>query len=384
MVGATGPPRQGDAVQHDVTSAIEQANEADSKLTIKPQGSLAIITLNRPRALNALNRAMRAQLTQAFPRFARDPHIHAVTIQSASPKAFSAGGDVRELIKLRREEPEQARRAFAKEHSLNWLHECFSKPTISLINGPVMGSGVGITAYGTHRVGGEGYRFAMPETAIGLFPGFGTSYTFARFPDEIGMYLGLTARAIGAADAYALGLLTHCIPTARFEEIKTALIDTRPVDPLLDERHVDPGPGELEPYASLIARCFSAPTVEAIIERLSEVLSKDREWAQGVIADLKSRSPLSLKVTYRHIRAARKLDLRQTLQLDCRLACRLLEGHDFAEGVRAALIDKDGRPRWQPGRLEDITSAMVDEVFAPMGADELILPTREQMQAARV
>lgn len=371
-------------MQHDVKSATKQASEAGSELTIEPQGSLAIITLNRPRALNALNMAMRSKLAEAFPRFARDPQIYAIVIQSASLKMFSAGGDVRELITWKREQPEQARRAFADEYSLNWLHECFSKPTISLINGPVMGSGVGITAYGTHRVAGEGYRFAMPETAIGLFPDVGTAYVLARFPDEIGMYLGLTGRAIGAADAYALGLLTHCIPSARFEEIKTALIDTWPVDPLLDERHVDPGPRELEPYIGCIARCFSAPTVEEIIGRLGTVPSKDREWAQSVVADLKSRSPLSLKVTHRHIGAARELDLRQTLQLDYRLACCCLEGHDFEEGVRAALIDKDGKPRWQPGRLEDVTSVMVDEVFASMGDDELVLPSRKQMQAARV
>lgn len=372
-------------MEHDVKSGSEQAKEDVSELTIEPQGSLAIITLNRPRALNALNTAMRAKLSEAFPRFARDPQIYAVAIQSASPKAFSAGGDVRELIKWRQEQPEKARRAFADEYSLNWLHECFSKPTISLINGPVMGSGVGITAYGTHRVAGEGYRFAMPETAIGLFPDVGTAYTLSRFPDEIGMYLGLTGRQIGTTDAYALGLLTHCIPADRFEEIKTALIDTWPVDPLLDERHVDPGARALEPFVSLIARCFSAPTVDEIVDRLGSVpMSKDREWAENVIGDLKSRSPLSLKVTHRHIRGARELDLRQTLQLDYRLACRFLEGHDFAEGVRAALIDKDGKPRWQPGRLNDVTSDMVDEIFAPMGADELVLPTREEMQRARV
>ena len=181
-------------------------------------------------------------------------------------KAFSAGGDVRELVRWGREDRARAQRAFAEEYALNWLHECFSKPTISLIDGPVMGSGVGITLYGTHRVAGEGYRFAMPETAIGLFPDVGTAWTLSRLPDAIGMYLGLTGRSIGRADAYALGLLTHCIPAARFEEIKAALIDTWPVDPLLDERHVDPGPGELAPYAEHIARCFSAPTVEEIVD----------------------------------------------------------------------------------------------------------------------
>jgi enoyl-CoA hydratase len=179
-------------------------------------------------------------------------------------------------------------------------------------------------------------------------------------------------------------LLTHCIPAERYEEIKAALVDTWPVDPLLDERHVDPGPRALAPYAGHIAHCFSAPSVEAIIERLAHIAGPEREWAQGVIADLEARSPLSLKVTHRHIREAAARDLRQTLIVDYRLACRFLDGHDFYEGVRAALIDKDGTPRWQPARLQDVTPAMIEDYFAPMGAGELVLPTRQEMQAARV
>ena len=358
--------------------------EVSEELFVERSGSLALITLNRPRALNALNIAMRRKLADSYPRFAREPTTYAVVIQSAGGKSFCAGGDVRELVQLGREDKAEARAACAEEYALNWLHECFSKPTISLIDGPVMGSGVGITQYGTHRVAGEGYRFAMPETAIGLFPDVGTAWVLSRLPDSIGMYLALTGRGIGRADAYALGLLTHCIPAQRFEEIKSALIETWPVDTLLDERHIDPGPRELAPHASHIARCFSGPSVEEILERLARIDGADRDWAQAVIADLKARAPLSLKVTHRHVRDARAFDLRQTLQVDYRLACRFLDGHDFYEGVRAALIDKDGAPRWQPARLEDVTPAMVDDYFASMGADEMVLPTRQEMQAARV
>jgi len=370
-------------VQHDVIKDTPVAETAE-ELLVEQSGSLAIITLNRPRALNALNAAMRKKLAAAYPRFARDPQIYAVVIQSASEKAFSAGGDVRELVRWGRDDRQQARRAFADEYALDWLHECFSKPTISLIDGAVMGSGVGITLYGTHRVAGPKYKFAMPETAIGLFPDVGVAYALARMPDAIGMYLGLTGRLIGAADAYALGLLTHCIPPERYEEIKTALVDTWPVDPLLDERHVDPGPRALAPYTGLIARCFSAPTVEEIIARLGEIGGAERDWAHGVVDDLKARAPLSLKVTHRHIRDAAARDLRQTLMIDYRLACRFLDGRDFYEGVRAALIDKDGKPGWQPGRLEEVTPAMVEDYFASMGSGELVLPTRQEMQAARV
>lgn len=371
-------------MQDHVIGADKAVDDAAEELAIETRGSLALITLNRPRALNALNMAMRRKLSETYPRFARDPMNYCVIIQSASEKVFSAGGDVRELVRWGREDMALARKAFADEYALDWLHECFSKPTISLIDGAVMGSGVGITLYGTHRVAGDRYKFAMPETAIGLFPDVGAACRLARMPDHIGMYLGLTGRAIGAADAMALELLTHCIPAERYEEIKAALADTWPVDPLLDERHVDPGPRELAPFVGLIARCFSAASVEEIMQRLGQARGEERDWAQGVIEDLQGRSPLSLKVTHRHIRDASAYDLRQTLQVDYRLAYRFLEGDDFYEGVRAALIDKDGKPHWQPDRLEDVTPAMLEAYFAPMGADELVLRTRQEMQSARV
>jgi len=367
--------------QMQAEGSVEPAPE---EVLIEAQGSCALITLNRPRALNALNTAMRSKLAEAFPRFAREPHTYCVVIQSGSDRAFCAGGDVREIARCGRDDRELARRAFKDEYALNWLLECFSKPTISLIDGAVMGSGVGITLFGTHRVAGERYRFAMPETAIGLFPDVGAAWALSRMPDSIGMYLGLTGRTIGAADAYALGLLTHCIPAARFDEIKTALADTWPVDTVLDDRHIDPGPGELAEYAPAIARCFSADAVEEIIERLSAVTGAHKEWADAVIADLLARSPTSLKVTHRHIRDALALDLRQTLCIDYRLACRFLDAHDFYEGVRAVLIDKDGHPKWNPAAISDVTANMVDDYFVPMGPDEMMLPTRPEMQAARV
>ncbi|WP_198150977.1 enoyl-CoA hydratase/isomerase family protein [Hyphomicrobium sulfonivorans] len=361
-------------------AAVPSADE----LRVELQGSCAVISLNRPRALNALSLNMRTKLAEAFPKFARDPQVYCCIIQSASDRAFSAGGDVREIVAMARQDLPAARQAFREEYSLNWLHECFSKPTVSLIDGAVMGSGVGISLFGTHRVAGERYRFAMPETAIGLFPDVGVSWALARMPNSIGMYLGLTGRTIGAADAYALGLLTHCIPAARFDEIRQALADTWPVDTVLDDRHVDPGPGELAPLETTIAHCFSAPTVEEIIARLQVVGGDHRAWAGEVADELATRSPLSLKITHRHIRDAAALDLRQTLAIDYRLACRFLEGADFYEGVRAVLIDKDGRARWNPHRLEDVSDVMVDDYFASLGESELILLTRQQMQAARV
>jgi enoyl-CoA hydratase len=244
-----------------------------------------------------------------------------------------------------------------------------------------MGSGVGISLYGTHRVAGERYRFAMPETGIGLFPDDGVCWAFARMPDAIGMYLALTGRPIGRADAYRLGLATHCIPAERFGEIRAGLAAADTVDPVLDDRHEDPGPGELEALWPAIARCFSDDTVEGIVDRLQSERGAMATWAQGVVEDLAARSPTSLKITHRHVQLARNLDLRATLIQDFRIACRCLEGVDLYEGVRAVLIDRDQTPRWRPGRLQDVSEAMVEAYFAPLGAKELELPSRAKMQA---
>jgi enoyl-CoA hydratase len=360
------------------------AETAEETLKVEVQGTLALVTLARPRALNALTQEMRAKLSERLWTFARDPQIYAVVLQSESPRAFSAGSDVREVIAAARADLAAGRKLFADEYSLNWQCECFSKPTVPLINGMVMGGGVGITQFGTHRVAGEGYSFAMPETLIGLFPDVGVSHVLARLPDHVGMYLGLTGRSIGRAEAYALGLVTHCIDSAEFEAIKAALADTWPVDAILDERDQDCGPGELAPFRGVIRHCFSAGTVEEIVARLGEISGGEREWAQAVAADLAARSPLSLKITHRHIREAGVRDLRQTLVIDYRLAAHILAANgDFYEGTRAVLIDKDGTPAWNPSRLEDVTEAMLDSYFAPLGEADLVLPTREEMQAAR-
>ena len=356
---------------------------ATDDVSITMDRSLGLITLDRPRALNAQNRAMRARMREAFPRFARDPAIYAVVQRSTSPKAFSAGGDLRELIALTKGDFGEALAAFREEYALDWQIECFSKPLVSLIDGVVMGGGVGLSAYGTHRVAGEGYRWAMPETMIGLFPDVGATHLLARLEGAAGMYLGLTGRTIGRADAYAFGFATHCIASTEYAAIMSELADVWPVDPALDARHADPGPRDLEPYLETIAECFSAPTVEEIIGRLSEVEGAAKTWAKDVVADLRARSPLSLKVTLRHIRNAGAMDIRETLMADYRLVCRLIAGHDFHEGVRAVVIDKDGRPKWRPARLEDVTEAMLDDCFAPLGSGELVLPTRQEMQASR-
>jgi enoyl-CoA hydratase len=372
---------EGKRVKADASGAAQ--SEASRGVATGIEGAAGVVTLDRPRALNALTTAMRAEIAAAFEAWARDPQVYAALIVSATERAFCAGGDVREMVDWGRKRPHDALRSLASEYALNWQLDCFSKPTVSLMDGMAMGSGIGITLYGTHRVAGERYRFAMPETGIGLFPDDGVCWAFARMPDEIGMYLALTGRAVGRADAYRLGLVTHCIPAARFAEIRSALADADPVDPVLDSRHEDPGPGEIETLRGVVARCFCGDGVEDIIARLEAERGAEQAWAAEVLQDLARSSPTSLKVTHRHVRLAKGRDLNAVLTENYRLASRFMQGHDFYEGVRAALIDRDHAPKWRPATLADVTKSMVDAYFAPLGADDLQLPTRAEMQAVR-
>lgn len=358
-------------------------SDADD-LLINVHGSAAVVTLNRTRALNALTRAMRDSLAEALPRFARDPQIYAVVIRSASERSFSAGSDVREFSGLGANDRAEARRAFAEEYRLNWLMECFSKPTISLINGMVMGGGVGISGFGTHRVAGANYSWAMPETAIGLFPDVGVAFHLSRM-GAVGHYLALSGRAVGRADAFKLGLATHCIDAEHFDAIETALAGAYPVDPVLDGLHRDPGPGALAAHMALIEQTFTASSVEEILDRLGKIEGPHRDWARALVSELEGKSPTSLKITHRQMREARMLDIRHVLMMDYRMMCKCLEDKDFYEGVRAKLIDKDGAPRWSPATLAEVTPGHVNAFFqTPENAEAFVLPSREDMQAARV
>ncbi|MEO1206623.1 MAG: enoyl-CoA hydratase/isomerase family protein [Pseudomonadota bacterium] len=340
----------------------------------------AVITLNRPKALNALNAEMRAAIAEAIHPLTRNPEIYALVLRSTSAKAFCAGGDVRELVTWAKTDRARAKGAFAAEYQLDWALECLTKPSVSLADGFVMGSGAGLTAYNTHRVGGERYAFAMPETAIGFFPDVGIAHALARMPGHIGAYLGLTGARLGRDDAFHLGLLTHLISADQFDDIQERLAEAWPIDDVLDDRHMPPGSGELSLPRSVIDDCFGAENVQDILSRLEVVVGTHHDWAQKTLKDLKARSPIALEVTLQHIRKAARYDLRETLQMDYHLAVRFLEEPDFAEGVRAALIDKDGQPNWQPAELSDVSQERVAAFFKPDETDALVLPSREDMQ----
>ena len=354
------------------------------RVEVTRHGAVAALTLNRPEALNAFDDGMRKVFSDEIPRIARNPDVYVVVLKSTSPKAFCAGGDVRAIIALARHDMAAAQKLFADEYSLDWTLDCFSKPTVSLINGICMGSGAGLTLYNTHRVAGEAYKFAMPEVAIGLFPDVGVAHVLAKLQWPFGLYLGLTGRAIGRADAHWLGLATHCLSANQFQHVIDQFAACEPIDQVLDGLHEPQAPGPLQQERAQIEDAFSADSIRDILQRLEKSAGAGNAWAQSTLADMRKASPISLAITDRHIRAARAFDLRETLIEDYRLAIRCLNGQDFFEGVRAALVDKDGKPRWQHAKLEDVTNDEVASYFAPLGERDLKLLTRTEMQTMRV
>jgi enoyl-CoA hydratase len=360
----------------------------DNVLLSTRRGALAELTLNRPAALNALNDEMRGVIISELPHWPRDPGVYALIIRSGTPRAFCAGGDVRELTDLAAQDLEQACASLEQEYRMNWGLECFSKPTVSLIDGMVMGSGVGLMLYGTHRVAGAGFRFAMPETAIGFFPDVGVGHRLSRMPNHIGRYLGLTGRSIGRKTALDLGLITHCVDAEHFSKIASELEEAEPVDPVLDQLHQAPT-DQVDDFAgleNLIDDMFGGTTLRPIFDALEKRAAKngsDTQWCAEVLRDLKSRSPLSLQVTFRHLDACRNLDLRHVLIQDYRLAVKFLIGNDFKEGVRAVLIDKDNEPNWHYDSIIEVGDEEIEKYFGHLGAQELYLPEREKMQKTR-
>lgn len=357
--------------------------EPAKPLRAERRGALAVAELDRPERNNAVNAQMVADLRAILPKLAKDPGVYALAITSSLAGVFSVGGDIRELLDVASRDPAEARTAMMRELQLCWMLECFSKPTVSFIDGMVMGTGVGISAYGTHRIAGDRYRFSMPETAIGYFPDCGLAHAFSRMPAGLGQYLGLTGAEIAAGDALSLGLVTHTIPSAAFPEIQQLLADAEPVDAVLDARHTAPPVGALMSNAKRIARYFDAASVAETIRRLEQPISDDRAWTEETLAKLRARSPLALCLTHRAIESARDLDIRETLLQDYRLAVRSIEGGDLREGVRALLLDKDRKPRWQHDRIESVPAELLATYFAPLGSSELPLLPRSEMQQLR-
>ncbi|HUU65884.1 MAG TPA: enoyl-CoA hydratase/isomerase family protein [Methyloceanibacter sp.] len=346
-------------------------------ITFEENDRAGIVTLDRPTRLNALSLEMFEALSANYRRWAPAPHIYGVVMQSSHPTVFCSGGDLKVLNTLSQQGATETIREFYRAaYSHVWLIENFIRPNVPLINGLVFGGGIGITLFGTHCVAAEGYRFAMPQVGIGFLPDIGGTYFLPRLLGWTGIYLALSGRVIGPADAHRLRLATHYIPSAHFGVIKDALADNHPIDRLLDGLHRDPGEGELVRLTPAIDRIFSAGSVEDILAGLESEQGEFEDWARETAAELRKKSPTSLKIAFAQMQVGKSLDLAESLKLEFRLASHLVTTHDFREGIDARIAGKGRTPNWRPANLAKVDDDEIERLFATPVDGELELDAR--------
>ncbi|MDN3258857.1 enoyl-CoA hydratase/isomerase family protein [Streptomyces sp. CSDS2] len=350
-------------------SARTDAPRTAGPVLLRQEGRAAYLTLNRPEALNALNHVMVRRIGEALTAWEHDPAVETVVITGAGERGLCAGGDIRAVHDDARDGDGTASAAFWRdEYHLNARIARYPKPYVAVMDGIVMGGGVGVSAHGDVRVVTERSRIAMPETGIGFVPDVGGTHLLGRAPGELGTHLALTGAQIGAGDVLLCGLADHYLPS---ESLPSFLADlaARPVAEALARHEQRPARGTLADQRAWIDACYAVGTVEEIVARL---FAHGGPEAKEAAETLLAKSPTSLKVTLAAIRRARRLgSLERVLDQEYRVSCAALGSPDLVEGVRAQIIDKDRRPRWSPATLAEVTDADVARFFAPLGDREL-------------
>jgi enoyl-CoA hydratase len=342
------------------------------EILFERRGAAGLVTLNRPAALNAVTHAMVLALRAQLDNWADDPAITRVIIQAAGNRAFSAGGDIRALYDLGNAgKHDEMLQFWRDEYPLNVAIKNYRKPYVALIDGLVMGGGVGVSVHGSHRVAGDRFRVAMPEVGIGFFPDVGATWFLPRMPGELGTYCGLTGERFDGADALAAGIATHRIASARFPALLEGLAGTVPVDAVLAAFAEPAGEGKITARRAAIDRLFAGGSVDAILAALDR---EQDEWARQTAATMRAKSPLSLKIALAQVRRGKAWDFETCMRAEFRIVSRIIHENDFTEGVRAVIVDKDNAPRWQPASLAEVGAAEVERHFAPRAGDELVLP----------
>lgn len=340
----------------------------EAEVLFAREGVAGIVTLNRPKALNALTLDMVRAIHPQLRAWAVDPAVRLVIIEGAGEKAFCAGGDIRALHDWGRAGDRNVIDFYREEYRLNTFIKHYPKPYVALMDGIDMGGGVGLSVHGSHRIATERLVFAMPETGIGLFPDVGGTWFLPRCPGEIGMYLALTGERLKAADAIYAGIADVFVPSERLAGLRSRLAAGEPVETVSGSLSGDAGTPPLAQNREAIDRHFSKESVAGILASLK---ADGSEWAARVAAIIEAKSPVSTLVTYRQVREGRRLGFEDCMKLEFRLTNRFMKGRDFYEGVRAVVIDKDQKPVWSPATLAGVSAQEVDAYFAPLGADEL-------------
>jgi enoyl-CoA hydratase len=344
----------------------------DQPLLVRVHDGIGHLTLNRPRALNALSHDMVRTMREALSRWRDDAEVRTVVVDGAGERGLCAGGDIRAIYDDGRAGTDHSIAYWADEYRLDAEIARYPKPVVTLMDGIVMGGGVGIAAHASHRVVTEDSVVAMPEVSIGFVPDVGGTYLLSRAPGELGTHLGLTAERMDAADALHCGFADHWVPRERRAELMSALA-AADADTALAALATPPPEGStLAEQRGWIDACYAADTVEEVVDRLAHHGAEPARAAADRLAQL---PPTALKVTLRSLREARGDEtLEDSLEREFRVSARSFAGHDFLEGIRAQVVDRDRSPVWRPATLAEVTDADVDAHFAPLGERELELP----------
>jgi enoyl-CoA hydratase len=349
------------------------AASPDAEALVERRGRAGIIVLNRPKALNALTLTMVRAIAAALDGWERDGSVDRIVFLGAGERAFCAGGDIRRLYDLGRAGDHDAQRTFwREEYQLDRRIKSYPKPIVALVDGLAMGGGAGIAINAAYRVAGERFAFAMPEVGIGFFPDVGAAWFLPRLKHRAGVYFALTGLRADAGDALALGLAETFVAGAALPALAQALEGDEPVKAALARFADPPGRSALISEAEDIEACFSRPDREAILDALGHAERRGRAFAAPARAAMLEKSPTSQAIALRQMTLGRAADFDQALRMDYRIVSRICRGHDFYEGVRAVIVDKDNRPQWSPPP----SPAEVDAYFAPLDVGELTFPAR--------
>lgn len=337
------------------------------------EGPIARLRLNRPKALHALNTAMCQAMLDALDAWEGDDAVHIVLLDHAEGRGFCAGGDIRMIADSGARDGAEAADFFRLEYRLNHRLFTYPKPIVAFADGVVMGGGVGISQPARYRVATENTKFAMPETGIGLFPDVGGGWYLSRLPGRMGEYLALTGHRLDGAECLALGLATHYLPAEALESAK-AQIAAAPDKALaiLNDLSIAPPIAKILAHYADIDRLFAGDSVEDILAALE---AEGTDWAMTTLATLRTKSPQACKVSLRIVREGRDMpDFAAEMVQEYAVATRVCRLPDFAEGVRAVILDKDNAPRWSPATPEAVDSAAIDAIFAPLPTDSAWQP----------
>lgn len=350
---------------------------ATDDILFERRGAAGLITLNRPKALNALTRGMVQVMKRQLDAWASDGAVDRVIVMAEGERAFCAGGDIRALYDLGMAGRQaEALEFFREEYQLNAAVKRFPKPYVALIDGIVMGGGVGISIHGSHRVAGDRYAFAMPEVGIGFFPDVGATYALPLLPGELGTFCAVTGERLKTADAVAAGAATHHVRSDRFADLRDALCGTASVDAVLNAFAEPRGQGPMTARRAALGRLFGGNRIEDILAALDAEAasnSPDAEWAKATAAAMRTKSPTSLKLALAQMRRGRTLSFEDCMRLEFRIVSRVLYGHDLYEGVRAVIVDKDNAPQWRPASLAEVSDAEIARHFEPIQGGDLEL-----------